>query len=302
MESTSISIRNYTVADCGVEPAQVTAEGGARCPRLLLPFIIRQRSSPPWTAEGKVLTLIAVEYELRAAGGLRRQLGQGCICPAQDLLQDSSIHQQLPINLDPYRVREIEQYRASRDLDLHLGTKLVVGLPPKVPRTVTGRETGANWVLAEIAAVQAELTFQIPRSTWIERILPQLHNSNCELVEFPLGGGRVKLAGAYLEAAEAAFYRWDTKSVYANCREMATALDTAVRQEFATDKFMTEDRWGRAFERFNHLASLDLHLENIKKSAAVDAEQVKIDRRDTECLLLTAKILLKYANDLLPNG
>ncbi len=297
---TTLSLRDYTVASIAIDPTQVTGEGGPRCPRLVLPLRIRSQSSPPWAIDRKIATLIALDYALRSADQRGRMFAQGWTFPAQDLGLGGDLQLRLALSLDPYRLKEIEGYRASGNLVLRLDSRLIVALPEDTSRHPPQAEGVPRFPVAEIRSVDVQLTFEIPRSVWVERILPQLKDPSLELVEVPLGGGRLKDAAAYLEAAEAAFHGWDTKSVYANCREMATALDRTIRQRLQSDTFATEERWGRAYKRLGDLASLDLHLEDIKKREGVDAQQVRIDRRDAECVLFSAKILLKYANELLP--
>lgn len=204
------------------------------------------------------------------------------------------------IPLDPYRLKEIENYRASGNLKLRLEIQIIAALPSNVTGNLQDSTTQAKFHVSEISSIFERINFEIPRSIWIERILPKLNKFNVELIEFPLGKGRLQEAYSFLEASEDAYNRWDTKSVYVHCREMATALDRIIRQRLASDKFSIDERWVRAYDKFNNLASLDLHLEDIKKSTAIDSQQVKIDRRDAEFVFLSAKLLLKYANELLP--
>ncbi len=300
MNTTQITIRGNVVANLGIEPTMVNGDGGPRCPRLVIPINIQSRSAPPWALDYKIMSLIALQCSLCTDSISNFIFAEGSKLLGTYLSPESSQNIELSIPLDPYRLKELERYRSSGDLKLRLVTELIVLLPSGNDNRLKEDSNRPRLLLSEIFSIREKINFEIPRSIWIERILPNLKDSNTELIEVPLGKGRLQEAYRYLEVAEEAYHRWDTKSVYVHCREMATALDRIVRQRLSSDKFSVEERWNRAYERFNNLASLDLHLEDIKKSTAVDAQQVIIDRRDADFVLLSAKILLKYANELLP--
>ncbi len=297
MQMTAINVRSYNVAGLAIDPSQITAEGGPRCPRLVINLTIRPMSTPPWAVDRKIMNVIGAQYELR--GAQNRLFAEGSVWAARELYPDYDLVLPLSFSLDPQRVREIDEYRGRKDLDLLLVVTIILGLPPETsPAEI---QTSNRSLLSELAPIPpAQIRFQIPRSTWMETILPQLREPTYELVELPLRRGRISEAVDYLKAAEAAYDRWDTKSVCVHCREMATALDNAIKLALSSDKFTVEERWGRAFERFNNLASLDLHLEDIKKKSSLDASQVHIERYDAEFVLLSAKTLITYAAHLLP--
>ena len=49
---------------------------------------------------------------------------------------------------------------------------------------------------------------------------------------------------------------------------------------------------------FSDFASLDLHMEDIKKSQRYHLEEIKIDKPDVEHVLIVIKALIKYAEQL----
>ena len=138
---------------------------------------------------------------------------------------------------------------------------------------------------------------RIPSTDWIHDYAPKLELGEYFIVEIPKGKV-VEEAWDYVKKAEECYRQWDTKGVYANCREAGSLLDTTIRQKFGKNNFIRE-RWGRTYQRFSNFASLDLHLEDIKKSQKFSAEGVKIGKVDVEHILIVTKALIKYAGELL---
>jgi hypothetical protein len=64
-------------------------------------------------------------------------------------------------------------------------------------------------------------------------------------------------------------------------------------------KVLFIERWGRAYANFEKLASLDLHIEDIKRSQRYKTEEIKIGKADCEYLLTLTKLLIKFAEELL---
>ncbi|RJS83178.1 hypothetical protein CW713_04225, partial [Methanophagales archaeon] len=74
--------------------------------------------------------------------------------------------------------------------------------------------------------------------------------------------------------------------------------DKIVKEKFGKDSFNYRERWGRAYSRFEHLASLDLHLEHLKQEQYMTGD-VKIGKDDAEHILIVTKLLIKYVEELL---
>jgi hypothetical protein len=56
---------------------------------------------------------------------------------------------------------------------------------------------------------------------------------------------------------------------------------------------------GRVYANFETSVSLDLHIEDIKRSQRYKAEEIKIDKADCEYLLTLTKLLIKFAEEFL---
>jgi hypothetical protein len=130
---------------------------------------------------------------------------------------------------------------------------------------------------------------------WIHDYSPKLELGEYFIVEIPKGKQVLKKAWSYLEKAEECYRQWDTKGAYANCREVRTVLNDAVKEHFKTDPAIK--KWNRAIEKFEKLASLDLHGEDIKNEEPKG--EVGVGRPEVEYLLIVTKALVKYAEELL---
>jgi len=138
---------------------------------------------------------------------------------------------------------------------------------------------------------------KISSSDWIHDFAPKLELGEYFIVEIPKGKKIIEEAWGYIEKAEECYRQWDTKGVYANCREAGGLLDQIVKTKFGKESFVYKEKWKRSYERFNHFASLNLHIEEIKKSYS--PEELSIGKADTEHILIVTKALVKYAEELL---
>jgi len=69
------------------------------------------------------------------------------------------------------------------------------------------------------------------------------------------------------------------------------------------DKFKSSPtirKWNKVIGKFEHLASLGLHVEEIKKERPEG--DVKIGKAEAEHVLIVTKALIKYAEELLKGG
>jgi len=161
------------------------------------------------------------------------------------------------------------------------------------------------WVLSatggpsflDVEKIVKTARIEVSESDWIYDFVPKLGLGEYFIVEIPRGGDVIREAWSYVEKAEEAFRRWDSKSVYAYCREAGKLLDRVIKERFGENSFVYKERWGRAYANFERLASLDLHIEDIKQR--YKAEEIKIGRADCEYLLTLTKLLIKFAEELL---
>jgi len=204
----------------------------------------------------------------------------------------SSCKLELISRLDWKALDHLENIRSrheSKDLELEL--ELGLGLI----RSSTSK-------LLELMWVKLTYIHVIKSNDWALKYAPELGLGKYHLLEIPIEPiPALQRAWEYLEKAERAFRDWDDKSVFANCREIGTLLnnliDDLVKQS-KLDKFQKE-KWNRAYAGFSHQASLDLHIEDLRQSQEYRSLELKVDRRDCEQLIMRAKLLIKYASELI---
>jgi len=161
---------------------------------------------------------------------------------------------------------------------------------------ISGNGSPAFLSLSDISLKTA---VRIPSNDWLHDYAPRLSLGEYFIVEIPKGRELIEQAWKYVNTAEECLRRWDTKGAFANCREVGYLFDRLIRDKFGSKSFACKELWGRTYQRFERLASLDLHVEDLKKSKKYAAEEVKIGREETEHIILLTKALTKYAEELL---
>ncbi len=145
---------------------------------------------------------------------------------------------------------------------------------------------------------------RISSSDWINTFAPILDLGEFFIVEIPKGKNTIKEAWEYMEKAKDCFIKWDYEGVYVNCREIGTLLDNTLKAKYGKNNFIYEERWGRTYKRFknlsfNEVASLGLHLEDLKKTTKYSIEDIKIGKPDAEHIMYITMLLIKFAGELM---
>lgn len=294
MPETSFMIRGSSQNKLRIEATEVTAEGGGTYPRLLFPvhldFGSPERNQP--------LILLSAQADL-LAGDAPDKLSDSVDAFGQVtvLYSHASAFRMFEFPLDLRRISEMESRRAP-DLKIRLQMQFLFAGSASWPiNTSEGAQTFQ--ALTGFETTNAVLPLEIPHSHWVEKLLPRLGYGSYFVIDIPMGRHVVNKAWQLVEKADGAFVRWDTKSVFAHCREAGVLLDTTLREKLGATHFAYCERWGRAYKQFTHCASLDLHLEDIKGGSKYDVAQIGIHRPDAEHLLIVTKSLVKYAEELL---
>ena len=288
MPETVVPIRNFSCINLRVEAVNISAQGGPACPRLIIPARLDLRPLRGGQGEDQPFVILNVQCSLC----LRDYQPKVKIADAMTdfnaykvTIPDAQITYNLEFQLNRYRIHHMEQHRIG-DMKITLRFQFLVGLYLK------------DGFLTDFESPFAELTLGIPQSHWVEIVLPALGFGEYFIVEIPKGKGIIKDAWDYLDKSEEAFRSWNSKEVYANCRELGKLLDRLLEKKFGKGHFVYTEKWSRAYEKFNHFASLDLHLEDIKNSPKYSPDKVKTSKADVEHVLIGAKALIKYAEEL----
>lgn len=297
VETTMSSPGGYTVVNIQLDPTRARGEGGPEYPRLVLPIGLTLTPERGPTGE-KFFFLLRVRHSLHATGRAHK------IADAIDNFSPLKAHYanyksgcDLEFPLDAARLRLLEETRRGGDLAVVVRLRYDLGFCDDLV-VQKGDKKETLRVVTDVYSPSAEVRVDIPHSHWISNVLPGLGQPEYFLLEIPKGDRVLEDAWRYLDQAENSYRNWNTKGAYANCRELGTLLNRTVGEKFGKGDFRSE-KWGRAYASFERLASLDLHLEDIKKSENMSPAEVKVFRSDVEHLLFRTRCLLKYGQELL---
>ncbi len=166
--------------------------------------------------------------------------------------------------------------------------------PSRISMWIISANGGPTFM--QLVRHQFKKPYTIKSSDWIHDYIPVLGLKRRFIIEVPIEGV-IKEAWDYVKEAEKALSVWDYKSVFDKCREAGKVLNNVVKSSQLSN-FDKDERWGRAYAKFEHLSSLGLHLEDLRSKYH---QEVRIDKRDCETLILITKALIRYAEELLNN-
>lgn len=289
MPEAGVAVAGYSSGRVRVEPTEIKAEGGPLFPRLTIP--IRLDLVPQ--GQSQLFTIQTIECGLYVDGYGPRIADAVVTMIPYAVRSNTSIPWNLDFPLDPFRVHGLEAKRHG-DLKLRLDMCLVAAMLTRMQGA-----QGMVEVLTGLERSTSQVYVEVPQSHWVGKVLPGLGTNKYFLVEVPVQNQHFASAWTLIEKAENAFGRWDTKAVFAHCREAGVALNTLIAKHHNGNSFLVDERWGRVVKEFNHFASLDLHLEEKRSNDKYSPDLVKIEKTDAECLLIITKALAKYAEELI---
>jgi hypothetical protein len=285
MPEGAVAVAGYSSGRVRVEATQIKADGGPLFPRLTVPI---QLDLIP-QGQAQFFNLHTVECGLYVDGYGSRIADAVATTVPYPVRNNTSPTWNLEFPLDPFRVQGIEAMRHG-DLKLRLDIWMIAAM---ISRVAGGQ--GTIEVVTGIERSASQVYLEVPQSHWVGKVMPGLGINKYFLVEVPVQNQHSAPAWALIEKAEQALNRWDTKAVFAYCREAGVALTNFIEKHHNGDSFLRDERWQRAF---NHFASLNLHLEEKKSDGKHSPDMVKIEKMDAECLLIITKALAKYAEEL----
>lgn len=301
MAETSLTIRDLAqIGKIRADSMTVRAEGGTEYPRLIIPVQLTfTPARPPYRAE-PYFVILNVHSSLYLESSPSKIADSLMIpTPVEFANMETSWDYQIEFPLSPQQIRRIEDWRRG-DMKIRFDFRFLTGLCQSVVMQKEGNEPITQRFLLGFERQRdiPQVNLVIPQSHWVNNVLPSLGLGKYIILEIPQGTGAIPEAWNYLEKAELAFKNWNSKEVFANCRELGTLLDRHMKTKFGAGDFSYKERWGRAYGKFSDLASVDLHLEDLKKSSAYPPDSVKTNKADAEHLILRAKALIKYAGEL----
>lgn len=301
MAKTDFKIFGSSIGRILSEPTRVTAEGTSDYPSLIVPVSLIIESVKHPSEEVPQFTLLSIQSRLYIESSPNKIADSIPIIEPLEFIHNSEVsaNHRLEFPLDFHRIKAIEERRTG-SIRLGLGFSFLVGKYETLSIGSEQEPKTENFLTrCASSSTSYNLDLNIPQSYWVESVLPLLGLGEYFIIEMPKGKATLQAVWNYLERAELGYRNWNSKEVFGNCREIGTLLDASIKAKFGTKSFSYEERWGRAFDKFNHLASLDLHLEDVKKKVIYAQDSVKTNKPDAEHLLIRTRSLIKYAEELL---
>ncbi len=297
MVEATLQIRQYSNNKVTIDATEITGEGAPTFPRIIVP--LKMKLSPLGDEnQKKEFVILGIASALFIQDTQQKITVSSSPTYPYRVSNNYEITSRLEFGLSPDRLQIVEAQRGGGDLNLRFDLWFTLGLFDSVQVNDGANQRTLKFLSdIEYSAVQLS-NVKIPQSHWVKNILPHLGSTQYFLVEVPKGDKAIAKSWQYVERAEEAFGRWDTKGVLSNCREVGKVLDTTVKGQYG-EGFTYKERWGRAFKVFTHLCSLGLHLEDKSQEEAFSGQEVKITRADAELVLVLTKALMKFAEELM---
>ena len=304
MNSKLFKYYTFTIGEITFDFKQTSAMGGNLYPRLYLPLELNlNKIDKSYILEEKVPKLLvnSVKAELFVENESEK------LSDSLPIFKDTIFHRdktnsttlRLEFPLDHRKINVLEIKRGN-DINLKLNLHFQLGVFSPINVMVDSRITERKYFITDYQTSSYDFNIEIPQTYWLKNVLPNLGIGEFFVIELPRGNSELKDAWKYIETAEHAYRNWDSKSVFANCRELGILLDGKIKNKFGKLSFSYLERWQRRYKNYNHFASLDLHLEDTKsKSTTYTLEEMKTYKIDAENMILSGKVILKYAQALL---
>jgi hypothetical protein len=204
------------------EYKSITADARSLIPRLSLEFEIHYISSESKSGENVFINFGRAELKVRKQvfPGVGERLYVGSLIPEERfftlLSPNSSSSTRWYIDLDHYRLSQLEKIREGKDLQMCVDLFLIVELQREPP---------------SMCPIQfPSLYIEVPKSDWVEKILPQLKYKEVSLIELPkLDGPEFSNIIAEIDKAWKMYSMGEYKDVLTKCRIAIEGLTSVVK-------------------------------------------------------------------------
>jgi hypothetical protein len=175
----------YTLAEAEIDETQIFGSGGCYYPRLSILVRIHFNQIQAGETDYCITSLNARLYHPKAgliADALPIHLQRVQRALSAYAAGNEQTYLEFPI--DARRVAQLETLRDSKDMSLRLDLTLAVqehGIIPGDEKTKRPNIWGLKW----LRQLFAQVTFTIPRSVWVEHVLPQIGYGVVHIVELP---------------------------------------------------------------------------------------------------------------------
>jgi len=284
MAEGTLQIGSWSGNKISIDPSKIYANAGLEYPRLIIP--VRLDLNPIKESNARVTNYIILDTKAElflADKNLKISDSISGSYPYKVFAERLNATYNLEFPLNNKGISKIEGYRRD-NLALQLNLKFSIGLYEQ------------NFI-GSIDNSYTQIGFQIEQSYWVKNILPSLNFGEYFIIEIPRGNKLINEAWDYILKADDCYGRWDTKGVFANCREMGSLLDKVLKEKLSNNPNIV--KWERSFSKFSHFVSLFLHVEDVKGNKPEG--KVDVNKNDAEHILINSKALLKYAEELIKN-
>jgi len=209
----------------------------------------------------------------------------------------------LTFNIDKRAIHFIESNRTG-DVGMQLNLTILCLAKNKIVLDSGRRVFAADYS----QRIHHNINFEIPRSKWVEKILPGLGFKNLRLVEVPMSHENLKEAYddivAEFDQAEHYFNLHDYTKCVSHCRHTLDALHRNLRSIKNESKSETGFKWleTTSAETLQWLTALDKSTYGLtsKTHHSGPAEKKEFSRYEAEAIYLVILGLLNYVGHLKP--
>lgn len=185
MPKGDFSVSGWSIqSDVSLEVDRISGEGGLEYPRLIIPIEFTLR---PAEDRGKIkaYTILWLQTGLHMEN---IKIGEGFSGPIAEYswphIRSRQIRIEIPLDL--YRLEKIEERRRD-DIQFRLSGSALVAEHPSVPKAGPKERQEYRRDVGEFAKGDFDITFSIPQSHWVDKILPGLGYGKVKLIEIPIG-------------------------------------------------------------------------------------------------------------------
>lgn len=312
MPKESFSISSWsTKSDVSLEVEKISGMGGPEYPCLVIPMVFTLNPKVD-NEKIKAYSLLWLKSNLFVQN---KKIGEGVSdsIVKYSWLHSSSSDISIEIPLDIYRIEKIEEGRHG-DIELRLsGSALVAEHPDVYKADHNGRQEYKKDVECFDTA-QFNITFVIPQSHWVDKILPGLGYGKVKLIEVPIPEKIVpdtfQKALQELQESQRYFVEGDYDKVVAHCRSAVELIPNARPIDLSG---IDNPSFNKKVKKFleEHLSTF---LTNSKQQALADIIKATwklgsiphhpsspgyFNRADAEAILQITTTLLAYVGKLL---
>ncbi|HTW90527.1 MAG TPA: hypothetical protein VMH22_02325 [bacterium] len=320
MPDFSIQVDNYHIGKVNIEAAAVRGSGGRTLPLLEIPAIWTMQSVQSRTddAAGPRLTrhytLISVWGDV-AAGQQNQERAFAHVQSPPLLVSTLRSHESyeyIKVQLDAERLHALE---AARDGDMHISARLTTLVAKHLPvPTSPEPDLREEPPIVSLTTGRLEFRFSIPRSVWVERVLPHVGYGSSWLVEIArpsLTGDSLSRSTTHLATAMAHYTNGLYDLCVAECRKAIEIIPKSTKLKGLPQKPSFKDRTAAYVEQ--HLSGV---LDKAKRAAVSEmagtlwaltskphhASHTTFSRIDADCVMQLTTTLVSYVGRLLESG